>query len=101
MNTQTLKLDCTVTWLNPTMQPLARFDGVIHLFEHEYAGFTFWHGLVDLSCKIERIKDYFELGQDADLKLLIETEDGKSGLAKMIGFGKTNLLELKQLDRVD
>ena len=38
------KLDCQLTALDSSMEPIGQASGLINLFEQEYDGFTFWHG---------------------------------------------------------
>ncbi len=49
MNLTARKSDCTLQVLNAQMAQVAQFDGVIQLFAHDYAGFRYWHGVVDIA----------------------------------------------------
>lgn len=50
------KLDCQLTALNSDMDSIGHVDGLINLFEHEYDGFTFWHGMVSVTGEVEEMK---------------------------------------------
>lgn len=79
------KSDCDLQVLNADMMQVAEFEGVIHLFEHEYMGFGFWHGVVDIADAAPVIAA-FEAGQDEDIKIRVVLPTGETGLAKQVFF---------------
>ena len=76
------KSDCQLQILNPQMTPVAEFGGVIDLFEHEYVGFRFWHGVVDIADADPAIAA-FNAGEHHDIKIRVILPDGQAGLAKL------------------
>ena len=78
------KADCQLTALNSSMEPIGQASGLINLFEHEYDGFTFWHGMVSVTGSVDEMKRRFVLGQDNDIKIRVELESGETGLAKLV-----------------
>ena len=65
------------------MEPFGQASGLINLFEHEYAGFTFWHGMASVTDSVDELKRWFALGQNNDIKIRVELENGETGLAKL------------------
>ena len=64
------------------MTPLAEFGGVIDLFEHEYVGARFWHGVVDIADATPALAA-FHAGERDDIKIRVILPDGQAGLAKL------------------
>jgi hypothetical protein len=81
---QSRKVDCHLTALNPKLEPIGQVSGLVNLFEHEYDGFTFWHGMAEVTGSVEELKEWFGLGQDNDIKIRVELESGETGLAKLV-----------------
>ena len=67
------------------MVQVAEFDGVIQLFEHECAGFRFWHGVVDIA-EAAPVTAAFEAGEHEDIKIRVVLPTGETGLAKQVFF---------------
>jgi hypothetical protein len=57
---------------------------LLTLFEHEFDGFTFWHGMAAINEANDQLKTWFEYGQTEDLKLRVDLETGETGLAKLV-----------------
>ena len=89
MNLNARKSDCNLQVLNAQMMPVARLTGVIHLFEHDYVGFGFWHGVIDIE-QSSQVKAIFEAGQHEDIKIRVVLPNGESGLAKQVFFRKNS-----------
>ena len=85
MNLTARKSDCDLQVLNAQMVQVAEFEGVIHLFEHDYAGFRFWHGVVDIADAAPAIAA-FGAGEHQDIKIRVILPDGQAGLAKLFFF---------------
>ena len=81
MNLTTRKSDCHLQVLNSQMVQIAEFEGVIQLFEHEHAGFRFWHGVVDIA-DVAPVIGAFETGQHEDIKIRMVPPTGETALAK-------------------
>jgi len=84
MTQSSQKTDCQLIVLNSSMTPIDEFIGVIHLFEHEYGGYAFWHGVVDVADVQDHVQSIFAAGQNEDIKIRIELADGRAGLAKQV-----------------
>ena len=85
MNLTARKSDCDLQVLNSQMMQVVEFEGVIQLFEHECAGFRFWHGVVDIADAAPVIAA-FEAGQHEDIKIRVVLPTGETALAKQVFF---------------
>ena len=89
------KSDCQLIALDSNLEPIGQASGLINLFEHDFDGFTFWHGMVSVVGSVDEMKNWFELGQDNDIKIRVELDSGETGLAKLV------VLRLDELMRND
>ena len=53
---------------------------MVHLFEHEYSNYRFWHGVVDVDGSSQAIENLFKLGELGDIKIRVKLDDGRTAL---------------------
>ena len=61
------------------------FDGVLHLFEHQYDSATvFWYGVAEIRCSIEQFDAAMHISTPEANCIGVTLDDGREGIARML-----------------
>jgi hypothetical protein len=63
------------------------FDGVLHLFEHEYdPETTFWYGAAEIACNFQDFVAAQTKGRLTEFHISFSLEDGRGGAARNLNY---------------
>ncbi len=81
------KLDCKFEfWVDSKPQTLTKqFDGVLHLYEHQYDDDTyFWYGVADICCTYNDFNALKQVGMPTEFAINVRLSDGRVGASRDI-----------------